>query len=183
MSALIIDDKGSSVVVESDSEVKKLQDLVRKLQVQNQMLLGHGENQSAGSDAVDNSPYVVDANCNTDLFQCKTSPALRTSSVLREQQLNSNNSRLLTTRSTDDGADSVHGAVDHSSTDGDALQTNAKVHLSLDTVQLVDVDGKLAEEEGSWSVILVMFVDSGNHIVTIVALESGCCYLYTTGCQ
>jgi len=170
MSALIIDDKGSGALVDSaDSEVKKLQDLVRKLQVQNQMLLGQSENQSGDSD-VDNSAFVVDANCNTDLFQRKTPPPARTSGVLREQQLNTSNSSLLTSiRTTDNVADSVHGAVspmDQSSADSDVLPTNAEVlteNLSLDTVQLVDVDGKLSDEEESWSV---------NHNVIITAMAT-----------
>ena len=172
MSALIIDDTGNSAIVDTDSEVKKLQDLVRKLQVQNQILSGQGENQPADT-VVDNSPYVVDANCNTDLFQCKTPPR---TSVLREQQLNSNNTRLTTriTAAADDGGDSVHGAVSqlgHNSDDSYVLPENAKLHaenLSLDTVELVDVDGKLSDEEESWSAVVVNFVDLGNYSVNLV---------------
>lgn len=163
MSAVIVDDTGNTAIVDTDSEVRKLQDLVRKLQVQNQVLLGNSENQSADTD-VDNSPFVVDANCNTDLFQCKTPPR---TNVLREQQLNCNNTRLTAknTASADEDEDSFHGAVSqlgHGSDDSDALLMNTKVHaenLSLDVVQLVDVDRKLSDEEESWLVVLVTFVD------------------------
>jgi len=156
MSALIVDDIGSSAIVDTETEVNKLQDLVRKLQVQNQILLGQSDKQSIGTD-VENSPYVVDANCNTDLFQCTTPPR---TGVLREQQLNSSNARLnaKTAAPTDDSVDNVREDVpqlDHSSaSDSDALLMNTKVHtgnLSLDSVQLVDVDGNLSDDEESWS--------------------------------
>lgn len=162
MSSLIVDDTGDNTVVDADSEVRKLQDLVRKLQVQNQILLDQSENQLADTD-VENSLCVVDANCNTDLSQCTT----RTG-VLREQQLNSTNSRITarTDAAPDSSVDSLRGAMSqlsHSSADGsEALPVNTKVHtenLSLDSVQLVDLDGRLSDDEESWSAILVTFVN------------------------
>ena len=163
MSALIVDDIGNSAIVDTDSEVNKLQDLVRKLQAQNQML--QSEKQSIGTD-VENSPYVVDANCNTDLFQYTTPPR---TGVLREQQLNSSNTRLNAwiAAPTDDNVDNVRGDVpqlDHSSAkDSDALLMNTEVHmenLSLDAVQLIDVDCNLSDDEESWSAsILITFTD------------------------
>jgi len=160
MSALIVDDTGNSTIVDSGSEVRKLQDLVRKLQVQNQTLLGQTENQSADAN-IENSSYVVDANCNTDLFQC--SMPSRTS-VLREQQLNSNNTRLTCRTDTEanDDVDNVHGAVSqwsHSLADD---TSNTKVHSEnscLDSVQLIDVDGKLSDDEDSWSATLMIVLD------------------------
>ena len=165
MSALIVDDTVNGAIVEPNSEVTKLQDLVRKLQVQNQTLLVHTENQSIDTD-VENSSYVVDANCNTDLFQCTTPPR---TGVLREQQLNSNNTRhtARTATATED-VDSHRAAAvaqsSHSSADdSDDVPMDTKVpaeNLSLDSVHLIDVDGKLSDDEESWSAILIMFIDT-----------------------
>ena len=167
MSAVIVDDTGNSAIVDSDSEVRKIQDFVRKLQVQNQTLLDQTDNQSVDTD-VENSPYVVDANCNTDLFQCTTPPR---TGVLREQQLNSNNTRHTAriAAAADDDVDNLRGNMSQlglsSDDDNDALMMNTKVEsdsLSLDTVSLIDVDGKLSDDEESWSAILIIFTVSGN---------------------
>ena len=162
MSALLVDDTGNSAIVDSNSEVQKLQDLVRKLQVQNHMLLDHTENQSADAN-IENSTYVIDANCNTDLFH---SSMPSRNSVLREQQLNSNNTRLASWTDTDTEAnddDSVRGAVSRC-TDSftDDTKNTTEVHSDnscLDSIQLIDVDGKLSDDEESWSDILITILD------------------------
>jgi len=156
MSALIVNDTGNNAIVDSDGDVRKLQDLVRKLQVQNQMLLGETENQSADAKS-ENSTCVVDANCNTDIFQCSIPPR---TGVLREQQLNSNNTRLMsrTDPEANDDVDSVRAAVSqlsHSLADDSRNTKEQSENSCLDSVQLIDVDGKLSDDEESWSVILM----------------------------
>ena len=155
MSALIVNDTGNNAIVDSDGDVRKLQDLVRKLQVQNQMLLGETENQSADAKS-ENSTCVVDANCNTDIFQCSIPPR---TGVLREQQMNSNNTRLMsrTDPEANDDVDSVRAAVSqlsHSLADDSRNTKEQSQNSCLDSVQLIDVDGKLSDDEESWSVIL-----------------------------
>jgi len=160
MSSLIVDDTGNSAVVDADSDVRQLQHLVRKLQVQKKLLDQADEKPTTDSE---NSPYVVDSNCNSDVFQC--TPLPRTSVLHHEQQLNSNNSRLISVNSVEN----VRGAASqsqltHSPTNGsDELPMNAKVpsdDLSLDSVQLIDVDGKLSGDEESW---LASFI--GNRMI------------------
>lgn len=163
MSALIVGDTGNSGVVDADTEVHKLQDLVRKLQVQSQIL----EKQSTDTDA-ENSPYVVDANCNTDIFQCATPPR---GGVLREQQLNSNNTRhpARTNAATDDNIDNARETMPQQGRNfADDSDTE---NLSLDTVPIIDVDGNLSDDEESWSAILITCIVLGNYGGNLVLSE------------
>jgi hypothetical protein len=178
MSTTVIEDSSLSDILDSESEVRKLQELVKKLQLQNQLLL-HRQSQTSDDGDVENFKNElqqhcdnVDANFNTSNDcdtnggsgggQCAKLTAgnhCSSNGILREQQLNTTNCRLSSKVTTEDCRSDAVGRTQRGQSDEarEPCKANkatvtapAAEKNTLDVVNLIDVDGISLDEEDSW---------------------------------
>jgi len=140
----LIDD--TPIVLDAESEVRKLQELVKKLQQENNILLKRHESSNGlcadlSADLENLMTPNVDANCNnsveSDVVYCNGITPGK-SGILREQQLNSTNSRLSGGKSGD------------GDTRDAPIKSSDVEKTSLETVGLIDIDEVSLDDEDSW---------------------------------
>ena len=144
MSTAVIDDSQSSI--ETEQDVRKLQELVKQLQHQNKVLLKRQDGSSngllsdAGCDVENMDGFEVNfQNGAKDLQQSKSSNSAA-AGVLREHQFNSKVSP----------GDKIDCDVLESKiTDAGEISKATDIIL-FDDVKLIDIDGISLDEEESW---------------------------------